>query len=136
MAPLTRRDCEAGNDEVNCSQSEETADLGIEFQLLNSLEQEPNHRLLFAIEACGHLQIFEVGFYERSHCTHTHVKMIQHCTTPGQAFILLGQGKSLPQKHSKMPFTQQAYFSERRNISLGDADCFLRTQLKHSHVVK
>lgn len=86
--------------------------------------------------ACGHLQIFEVRLYERSRYAHTHVKMIQHCMKPRQAFILLGHGKSLPQKHSKVPFTYQAYFSEHRNISLGDADCFLRIQLKHSHVVK
>lgn len=32
-----RGNCETEDDEVNCSQSEEIADLGIEFQLLNSL---------------------------------------------------------------------------------------------------
>lgn len=33
--PLARGDCGAGKDEVNCSQSEEIIDLGIELQLLN-----------------------------------------------------------------------------------------------------
>lgn len=30
----------------------------------SALEQEPNHRLLFAVEACGRLHIFEVRFCE------------------------------------------------------------------------
>lgn len=83
----------------------------------STLWQEPNRRLLFAIEACGHPQILEVRFYEQTCYAHSHVKMIQLCLTPRQAFIFLGRGKSLPQKHSEVPFTWQVYFSARRNIS-------------------
>lgn len=91
---------------------------------------------MFAIEACGHPQILEVRFYEQARYAHTRVETIHLRTTPRQAFIFRGRGKSLPRQHSEVPFTCQAYFSERRNMSLGNADRFLRTQLKHSHVVK
>lgn len=102
----------------------------------STLYQEPNHRLLFAIEACGHLQISEVRFYEWSHYETPTLKWYgtvqhQHRLLYFQATVSLYH-KSILQClwHCRLIFQNTGTYPS------GDADRFLRTQFKHSHVAK